>query len=282
MVSPAKPRATAGAIPAERSAGTSSSHSEGFVLHSYPYKETSLILETFTRTHGRMSIVAKGAKRASAASRYTLMPFQLLGFEWFGRAEMKTLKNAEHERIFPQAKGAALMAAFYVNELLLKLAAKEDPHETLFDAYVDAIHSLTSIASITKNGAASENASAREIEIALRTFELAMLAELGYALTLTHEAERGDEIEPECDYWYVVDRGPIIAQAQAMNGNDAPSAPHALDPVRVSGKTLIAMSEGAFADPLVISQAKQLMRRVINHHLGDKALHTRQLVRELK
>ncbi len=244
---------------------TSTSHSStGFVLHSYPYKETSLILETFTRTHGRVAMVAKGAKR-NGISKYALNPFQPLNIDWFGRADMKTLKTADHERIYPQLKGSALMAAFYVNELLLKLAVKDDPHEALFDAYAEAIEAL------------SGNISTRDIEITLRRFELVMLAELGYALTLTHEADSDSPIIADAEYWYIVDRGPIRAHPQRV--------PQALEPVKLSGKTLHALSAGTLdnvSDTQIIAQAKQLMRRVINHHLGDKALNTRQLIRELK
>jgi DNA repair protein RecO (recombination protein O) len=251
---------------------TNSLSSAGFILHSYPYKETSLILETFTRSHGRVAMVAKGAKRGNVSSKYALNPFQPLLLDWFGRAELKTLKAAEPERIFPQARGGALMAAFYVNELLLKLAAKDDPHEALFDAYAETLESLTIV---------QTEAAPRHIEIALRKFELTMLAELGYALTLTHEADRPDAIQPDRDYWYVVDRGPVAVVRNGTNSGNG-EMPRALDPVRMSGKTLIAMAANEFNDAAVIAQAKQLMRRVINHHLGDKALHTRQLVRELK
>jgi DNA repair protein RecO (recombination protein O) len=244
----------------------STSHSSaGFVLHSYPYKETSLILETFTRSHGRVAMVAKGAKR-NGSHKYALNAFQPITIDWFGRADLKTLKAADHERIYPQMRGSALMAAFYINELLLKLAAKDDPHETLFDAYDEAVAALSNCST-----------AAREIEAILRRFELAMLAELGYALTLDHEADSDIAIDAEAEYWYVVDRGPIRA-----NGNQEVRG---IDPVLLSGKTIRTMAQNELdmhADPQILSQAKQLMRRVINHHLGDKALHTRQLIRELK
>jgi DNA repair protein RecO (recombination protein O) len=244
-----------------------SQSSEGFVLHSYPYKETSLILETFTRSHGRVAMVAKGAKRGAVSSKYALNAFQPLTFDWFGRAEMKTLKSAEHDRIFPIPRGPALMAAFYINELILKLATKDDPHEALFDAYTDALEALTAV------GVAS-----KEIEVALRRFELILLAELGYALTLTHEADAdgvAHPVEAGAEYWYVVERGPVrvLAKGQQIR---------AIDPVRVSGKTLLALANNDFSDAAVMLQAKHLMRRVVNHQLGDKALYTRQLVRELK
>lgn len=252
----------------------STSHSSaGFVLHSYPYKETSLILETFTRTNGRVAMVAKGAKR-SGTNKYALNPFQPITIDWFGRADLKTLRAAEHERIYPQLRSGALMAAFYMNELLLKLATKEDPHEVLFDAYSVSVEAL----------ADHRGPGGRDIETILRRFELTMLAELGYALTLTHEADSDASIESDAQYLYVVDRGPIrITSARPQDSI------RAIDPVRLSGRTLMALAAGlpavaaeTTADAALLTQAKQLMRRVINHHLGDKALHTRQLIRELK
>jgi DNA repair protein RecO (recombination protein O) len=236
--------------------------SDGFVLHSYPYKETSLILETFTRTSGRIAMVAKGAKRGGA-TKYALNAFQPLSLDWFGRAELKTLRAAEAQRINPQMRGAALMAGFYVNELILKLAAKDDPHETLFDAYDAAIAEL-----------ALQGANAKAIEATLRGFELRLLAELGYALTLTHEADSDAPINPRAEYVYVVERGPLRLTAQ--------SNAQVLEANVLAGRTIIALAEADFSDALVLAQAKQLMRRVINHHLGDKTLHTRLLARELK
>ncbi len=252
----------------------STSHqSSGFVLHSYPYKETSLILETFTRSHGRVAMVAKGAKRGGNG-KYALNPFQPVALDWFGRAELKTLKASEHQQIFPQLRSDALMAAFYANELLLKLAVKDDPHDLLFDAYHDAVAALA-----THNRAAG----GREIETILRRFELTLLAKLGYALTLAHEGDSDAVIIAEEQYIYVVDLGPI-----RLTSNNSRQFERYIDPVKLSGKTLHALCGGLTgdawdaADPLILSQAKQLMRRVINHHLGDKALHTRQLIRDLK
>lgn len=268
---------------------TTSYSSVGFVLHRYPYKETSLILETFTRAYGRVTMVAKGAKRGATSSKYTLNGFQLLTLDWFGRAEMKTLKSAEHERIFPLPRGPALMAAFYINELLLKLAVKDDPHETLFDAYTDALDVLTAV-----------GIGSKDIEVALRRFELTLLAALGYALMLTHEADgatRVDDVdgvdgmretravEEDAAYLYVMERGPIRIE-QDQSEMSVPMSIHIHTPmhdaVRVNGKTLLALARGDFTDTTVIAQAKQLMRKVINHQLGDRALYTRQLVRELK
>src|SRR5690242_9964118 len=114
----------------------------GYVLHSYPYRETSLILQVWTEKHGRLGLVAKGARRPKSANRSLLVAFQPLVIDWFGRAELKTLKTAEPESPATPLGGQALLSAFYLNELLLKLTTREDPHEGLFAAYDRAITGL--------------------------------------------------------------------------------------------------------------------------------------------
>ena len=237
----------------------------GFVLHSYPYRETSLIIESFTRTHGRMVFVAKGAKRPASAMKGVLNPFQRLLFNWFGKAEMKTLKAVEHERIYPQLGGSALMSAFYMNELLLKLAHREDSHEVLFDAYESAVMHLSCVEAMLD---------LRGIGAVLRRFEIALLRELGYALMLAEEADTHQPVEANGQYIYMFERGPLAIGRVSRQGQD--------DGLQLSGKTLLDMAADDFTDPVTQQQSKQLMRRAINHMLGDKPLHTRQLIRELQ
>ncbi len=239
--------------------------SAGFVLHSYPYRETSLIIESFTRSHGRMVFVAKGAKRPASAMKGVLNPFQRLLFSWFGKADMKTLKSAEHGRIFPQLSGSALMSAFYMNELLLKLAHREDAHETLFDAYELAVLQLSG---------AEAPMDVRGIGAVLRRFEITLLRELGYALMLLEEADTHQPIAAAGQYFYLFERGPVPVGRVARQGQ--------VDGLQLAGKTLLDMAAGDFSDPATQQQSKQLMRRAINHMLGDKPLHTRQLIRELQ
>ena len=111
-------------------------------MHSYPYRETSLILQAWTEHHGRLGLVAKGARRPKSASRSLLVPFQPLALSWFGRGELKTLKSAEPAAPATPLSGASLFSAFYLNELLLKLTHRDDPHESLFAAYDEAIGEL--------------------------------------------------------------------------------------------------------------------------------------------
>ena len=124
------------------------SSDRGYVLHSYPYRETSLIVEAWTERHGRMALMARGARRPKSALRGVLGPFQPLSLSWFGKGEMKTLKTAEAERVCLPLGGASMMSAFYLNELLLKLTQREDPHEGLFTAYDEAVADLRSVSGL--------------------------------------------------------------------------------------------------------------------------------------
>jgi len=251
--------------------------SAGFVLHSYPYLETSLIVETFTRSHGRVVAVAKGAKRPTSAMKSRLNPFQGLLLTWFGKSDLKTLKTVEHAEIYPQLSGAALMSAFYMNELLLKLAQREDAHEVLYDAYEDAI--------VTLAANCAQTVALTGIATALRKFEMSLLSQLGYALQLTEEADTRDAIDAEARYVYVMERGPILVRNVAKNNRQhtEPRVPSgSSDGLQLSGKTLLDLAAGDFSAPQTQVQAKLLMRRAINQLLGDKPLHTRQLIRDLK
>jgi DNA repair protein RecO (recombination protein O) len=255
---------------------------QGYVLHTYPYRETSLILQVWTRQHGRLGLVAKGARRPKSAHRSILVPFQPLALDWFGRGELRTLKTAEPAAPATPLAGQGLMAAFYLNELLLKLTHRDDPHEGLFDAYDAAITELRRLSrqGIPGMAAAAPPVAAeavpapgvRELESALRRFELAMLQELGYAVELGREAGSHAPIEPGCDYWYVAERGPVRAEGEATPANA----------VRLRGLTLIDLERGRFEDAATVAQAKQLMRLLINHSLNGQELATRALVRDLQ
>lgn len=226
-----------------------------FVLHSYPFRETSLVLEVFSRQHGRVALVARGARRPRSALRGLLMGFQPLTLSWFGKHELRTLHSAEWQGGQPQLQGRALLCGFYLNELLLNLMVRDDPHEQLFDYYQHTLQRL-----------------AREEDHAatLRCFEKHMLHELGYALLLEHEAGSGRPIDPAAQYRYVIEHGAVA---------DTPDAP---DGMVVSGRTLHDMAADDYSDAVSAQQSKQLMRVLLNHHLAGKVLHTRELIKELQ
>ena len=242
----------------------------GYVLHSYAYRETSLILQAWTEKHGRFGIVAKGVRRPKSANRSLLVPFQPLLLSWFGRGELKTLKVAEPAAPATPLAGESLMSAFYLNELLLKLTSREDPHEALFEAYDRAIGELRAISRSV--APAKAGAQSNSIEPILRRFELRLLQELGYAVEMNREAGHGPPIAAEREYFYVLERGPVAA------GEGEPPS----NAVKLRGRTLIDLESGNLDDPATAAQAKQLMRLLINHSLNGQELATRSLVRDLR
>ena len=225
------------------------------VLHNYPYRETSLIVEVFTRHHGRIGLVAKGARRPKSALRGTLMAFQPLLIRWGGKGELRGLYGAEWQGGIPQLKGIGLMSGFYLNELLLRFLHRDDPHEGLFDLYAEAVTAL----SVNSRIAAT-----------LRRFEKFLLGELGYALNLEREAGTNDPVDPSARYTYVIEKGPV-----RIKPGSAPA-------IELTGKTLLDLSCDNYEDPVTLSQSKLLMRHLVGHYLGSKALHTRQLLVELQ
>ncbi len=252
----------------------------GYVLHSYPYRETSLILQVWTEKHGRLGIVAKGARRPKSATRAVLVPFQPLSLDWFGRGELRTLKTAEGAGPALPLRGQNLLSAFYLNELLLKLTTRDDPHEGLFAAYDTAITELRALSRQTRDGPSLLPREANEgpspvsgIEPTLRRFELRLLQELGYALELAREAGTHAPIVAEREYHYVVERGPIPAPTEGGTPANA---------VRLRGLTLLDLDRGRLEDAATIAQAKSLMRLLVNHVLNGQELATRAMVRDLQ
>jgi DNA repair protein RecO (recombination protein O) len=234
-----------------------------FVLHAYPYRETSLIVEAFTPGHGRVALVARGAKRPRSEMRGLLQAFQPLTLSWSGTGELKTLHKAEWRGGLPLPGGSALLCGFYLNELLLKLIAREDPHPALFDEYATALRAL------------AERTVAGEQATILRGFELRLLAELGYALPLTHDVESGAAIDAGGRYHYVFDRGPRSVPAQVAR-EPGPRWP------TIRGATLLALSARTFPDAEVAAEAKRLMREVLDHYLEAKHIFSRRVVRDLQ
>lgn len=248
----------------------------GYVLHAYPYRETSLVLQLWTERHGRFAAVAKGARRPKSAQRGILVPFQPLSLAWFGRGEVKTLKAAEPSGPALPLQGPALLSAFYLNELLLKLTHRDDPHDSLWAAYDAAIEALRGIArrAVGVPGLVAAEpgfAEPRAVEPVLRRFELALLRELGFAVELQQEAG-GGAVDPARAYWYVLERGPVPAEGASERA----------DAVRLSGLTLQHLERGQFDDPRTAAEAKTLMRMLIHHCLNGQELATRALVRDLQ
>lgn len=222
-----------------------------YVLHNYPFKETSLVVELFSREFGRIATVAKGARRPRSAMRGMLQSFQSLTATWSGKNELKTLHSLDWHAGLLLLQGEALMCGFYLNELLLKLLPREDANTALFEYYAKTLKIL---------------ADGRAYATTLRRFELKLLQELGYAVPLAFD-EQNQPILAQKSYSYFAERG---------------ACKHSNQGVQLIGKTLLDMAIDDYTDVQTQSQSKQLMRVLLAHHLGDQPLHTRQLLIDLQ
>ena len=228
-----------------------------FVLHSYPYKESSLIVEVFARHRGRVGLLARGARRPRSAIRGTLLAFHPLRLSWRASAELGTLTAAEWSGGQPALQGQGLMCGFYLNELLLKLLPREDAHERLFDAYAESLARL---------------AAGNDHAAVLRGFERRLLTELGYAPLLERDAATGMPVQSSARYAYEPERGPLAAEG----GRAGAGA------LTVSGQTLLDMARDDYARRETREEARRLMRWLIGARLGGQALHTREVLLELQ
>ena len=230
----------------------------GFVLHAYPYKETSLIVETFTRRFGRVGLLARGARRPRSAMRGVLLAFHPLRMTWSASAELGTLMSAEWGGGQASLSGIGLMCGFYVNELLLRLLPRDDPHEALFDSYAEALARL-----------ASGEQRAPAHSTILRGFERRMLTELGYAPVLDRDAVYGAQIDAAKHYAYEAERGPV--ETRRDSGESV-----------VSGRTLLDMAADNYDSTRTRDESRRLMRALITERLGGQTLHTRAVLSELQ
>ena len=223
-----------------------------FVLHNRAYRESSLVSEIFGRDSGRLGLVAKGARRPKSPLRGMLQAFHPLLLSWSGSGELGLLTGAEPDGYAPALAGKALFSGLYMNELLMRLLHRHDPHPELFHHYGRALECL---------------ARSQRSDAVLRVFEKQMLESIGYGLVLDHDIDSGHAIEGDGAYRYEMDRGP----ARSADGN--------ADGVPVSGETLLALAREELASEQVLEEAKRLMRVVLRRYLGDKPLATRSLFR---
>ena len=225
----------------------------GFVLHQNPYSETSLVLEIFTPEHGRIGLLAKGARRPGNRSRAFLKPFQPLLLGWSGRGELPVLTGAEPQEASHTLEGQALYCGFYLNELLVRLLHRHDPHPGLYRAYQECLVNLC--------------AGARH-DATLRIFEKRLLQEVGYGLVLDHDIGDNSPVSPDALYDYVFDRGPVRLHSE-LNIR--------VQGVRLRGTTLLALAREELDEPVALREAKALMRTALARHLGDRPLTSREL-----
>ncbi|MDF3054424.1 MAG: repair protein RecO [Gammaproteobacteria bacterium] len=226
-----------------------------FVLHTYPFSETSTIVDAFTATHGRISLLAKGARARRSCFRGLLRPFTSLSLSWSGKSELMTLTDAEYRAAPIMLTGTGLLSGMYLNELMIRLLPKLDDHPKLFEAYENTLPLLIH---------------SSDREKALRLFEKILLNEIGYGLSFDKEANTSQTpIMNEHNYQLILGHGFI-----KNTHTDASSA-------TFKGAHLLSLSNNWLETKEILQTSKQLMRLLIAHLLDNKPLKTRCFVSEV-
>ena len=240
-----------------------------YVLHRYDWSESSLILDLFTREQGRVAVAAKGAKRPYSQLRAVLLPFQRIHVN-LGRAardeassDVQTLRGAEWAGGAAMLTGAALFSGFYLNELLMKLLARHDPHPALFDTYAATLPSLAETDDVT-------------VEAALRAFELSLLQQVGVLPDLSVDTQTQEPVQPGKRYALTAEAGLTAARAEedALSGEALVGLQAALE-----HGSLAALQQACRPG---LAALKTRLRSVIQHHLGSATLRTRRVMMELQ
>ncbi len=217
-----------------------------WVLHTRPYRDTSSLVEALTRDHGRVGLVARGVRGPRGRWRGSLQPFRPLLLSWAGRGELATLTACEADGQALPLRDEALLSAWYMNELLMRLTQRNDPHPPLFAAYSESLTRL-----------------AERPAAALRLFEKRLLDELGWGASYDHACDGGSAVVGGKRYGFVPDRGVLESGAGE---------------VEVSGETLLAIAAERFDDESVILEARMVLRCALEPHLGGRPLHSRELL----
>lgn len=225
-----------------------------WLLHHRPFRDTSQILDVLSRDHGRLALVARGSRGAKSRLRGILRPFLPLQLSWVMQSDLGTLTGAEMNGAPLSLTGDALLAGYYVNELILKLLHRHDPQAEIFSAYGTTIERL---------------ASSVVIAPCLRQFEIELLRLLGYALNLDHDTQSQEPLQSLQQYEYRAEQGPV-----PVSGRDGP--------LIFTGAELGAIREQRFSEADVLQKAGRLLRNVIAYHLDGKELKSRKVMQELR
>lgn len=233
---------------------------EAYILHGRDYQESSLIIELFTRKHGRLSAIAKGVRRPKSKSRAWLQPFVPILVSCAGRGELLALKESESTAPPHFLQGQALISGFYLNELLMRLMSRFDPHPEFFQIYHETLSLLEKhVTHLTSN-----------LQKILRLFEKSLLKAIGYELQLTREVESGHPLDPNLEYFFHPERGPTRVRQSASSQ---------LKENVFSGTSLLAIAEENLEDHQILQDAKRLMRNALKLHLGDRRIESRRLIK---
>jgi len=216
----------------------------GFILHQRPYRETSVLLDAFTLDYGRIALIAKGVRKPHAKLRAILQPFQPLLFTFQGKGELMLLNTAELNGTPNRLLGDCLLSGFYLNEVLMRLLPKSDPHARLYDRYQQTLSALQGVEVANQK--------------ALRLFEKTLLEELGYGLQLGH-------VRADCYYRFHPESGFTLCDTLTLSSNV------------FTGKNLLAFSSEQLEDEMILRDAKRLMRLALLSLLDEQPLNSRKL-----
>ncbi len=225
-----------------------------FILHHRPYRETSFLLDLLTESYGRISVVARGVRTPHSKLRSLLQPFVPLLASWQGRSELMLLNSVEHNGSAFQLQGSRLFSGFYLNELLVRILQKHDPHPQLYTIYRHTLLELQHV---------------KDVQQTLRIFEKRLLEELGYGLQLMHDFSTGEKILPEQIYQFYPEQG--FKKSEERAG----------DKMQFAGKSLLALGNEQLNDEDSLRDAKRLMRIAFRSLLGSYSLESRKLFTEL-
>ena len=236
-----------------------------YVLHRYDWSETSLILEVFTRQHGRVALAAKGVKRPTSSFRPVLLPLQPLSITYGGEGDVRTLKGAEWVGGHVMPTGEALLSGYYLNELLMRLLARDDPHPGLFDVYAATVRLLAT-------------GGADTLQWALRAFELLLLREMGFLPALDVQTLSLQPVRDNERYALVPEAGLQQVSAEerhALTGAQWRALQTALDQSTPMMALLRDTSE-------LLALLQRPLRQLLTHHCGVGALRTRQMMLDIQ
>jgi DNA repair protein RecO (recombination protein O) len=229
------------------------SDQSAFILHRRDYKESSLILEIFSEQFGRVSVLAQSARKRRDASHFQICNRLLIG--WTGRSELKTLTQIESRMLTVPAE--FYPSVFYVNELLMILLPKHQPHSALFQQYQNLLLTL-----------AQHDTDSRALAAALRNFEIGLLTELGLMPDLSQHSHNAHSLD--ADGWYFIDNtGGVTAAFDNTTAN-------------YQGRTLLAIQQRRFDEPEIARAARILLRQLIDYNLQGRTLQSRKFYQQLQ
>jgi len=226
--------------------------SPAFLLHRRLYSNHALLVECYTPGEGRFPAIARGARGGKREGAALLQPFVPLLIRCAGRGEVRNLNRYEAVSAPVELRGRALYCGFYLNELIMRMTQRRDPHDQLFGVYADTLEQL---------------AGGALLEPVLRRFEVNMLDILGYGLLLDREADTDAPLEPDRRYHYLPEQGPVPAREG--------------DPGVIRGSTLLALHHQTAPDAEQLHEARRLLRHVLSHYLGNRPLKSRELFRSM-